>query len=107
MHVTSLEIILAVVAVFIVFGPKRLPERSQPREKAIKMEKERVNVRPGVPPQPALAPHTYAAGRAPSPLQLRAAERPLRPAGQVDETRPQFATKDVEGSPLPHEMLRV
>lgn len=105
MHVTSLEIILAVVAVFIVFGPKRLPER-QPKEKAIKAQKERVNVRPAPPVQPAVAPFTYAAGRAPSPLQLRAAERPLRPYGQ-DQTRPQFASKDVEGSPLPHEMLRV
>lgn len=106
MQVTELEIILAVVAVFIVFGPKKLPKR-QKREQAIKVEKERVNVRPAPPVQPAVAPFTYAAGRAPSPLQLRAAERPLPAYGQTDQTRPQFANKDVEGSPLPHEMLRV
>lgn len=38
----------------------------------------------------------YAAGRAPSPLTLRAAEKPM-----------QFAQQGEEGSPLPHELLRV
>ncbi len=38
----------------------------------------------------------YAAGRAPSPLTLRAAEKPM-----------QFAQEGKDGSPLPHELLRV
>ena len=88
MQVTSLEIVLAVVAVFVVFGPKELPRRNK-KPTPIKVEqRERATY---VPP----APSQYAAGRAPSPLQLRAAERP------------QFAAGDLEGSPLPHELLRV
>jgi hypothetical protein len=100
MHVTSLEIILAVVAVFVVFGPKELPGRKQKSQatKAVRVEKERVPVRPL---QPIVAsPSQFAAGRAPSPLQLRDAERPMK-------REPQFAHGDKDGSPLPHELLRV
>jgi hypothetical protein len=101
MHVTSLEIILAVVAVFVVFGPKELPQRNK-KPQAIKLaERERVPLVQRMPSQ-------YAAGRAPSPLQLRAAERPMRTPGQVAAPdRPQFADGDRDGSPLPHELLRV
>lgn len=101
MHVTSLEIILAVVAVFVVFGPKELPRRNK-KPAAIKVaQRERAPIVQRIPPQ-------YAAGRAPSPLQLRAAERPMRAPGQVVASeRPQFAAGDLDGSPLPHELLRV
>jgi hypothetical protein len=101
MHVTSLEIILAVVAVFVVFGPKELPKRNR-RPEAIKIknvERAPIDLR---------GPSEYAAGRAPSPLQLRAAENPMRSPGQVSASkRPQFAAGDRDGSPLPHELLRV
>lgn len=102
MHVTSLEIILAVVAVFVIFGPKELPRRHK-KSAAVKVaERERVPIVQRVPSQ-------YAAGRAPSPLQLRAAERPLRVARgeSIKDERPQFAAGDSDASPLPHEMLRV
>ncbi|MGH2958747.1 MAG: hypothetical protein ACRDKE_04020 [Solirubrobacterales bacterium] len=101
MEIGSLEIILAVVAVFVIFGPKELPRRSKKPE-AIKVKQvERVPLVERMPAQ-------YAAGRAPSPLQLRAAERPLRSPGQsMDNERPQFASGDRDGSPLPHELLRV
>jgi hypothetical protein len=100
MHVTSLEIILAVIAVFVVFGPKELPGRKkQPQTaRAVKVERERVPIRPLQPI--AASPSQFAAGRAPSPLQLRAAERPMN-------REPQFAHGDKDGSPLPHELLRV
>jgi hypothetical protein len=100
MHVTSLEIILAVVAVFVVFGPKEFPGRNNKSQtsKAIKVEKERVPIRPLQPV--AATPSQHAAGRAPSPLQLRDAERPMK-------RQPQFAHGDKGGSPLPHELLRV
>jgi hypothetical protein len=102
MHVTSLEIVLAVVAVFVIFGPKELPRREKKPEAIKVTERERA------PSLPSLPSH-YAAGRAPSPLQLRAAERPMRVAigESVKGERPQFATGDGEGSPLPHELLRV
>jgi hypothetical protein len=101
MEIGSLEIILAVVAVFVVFGPKELPRRSKKPE-VIKVEQvERVPLVQRMPSQ-------YAAGRAPSPLQLRAAERPMRAPGQVAQNeRPQFASGERDGSPLPHELLRV
>lgn len=108
MDVTPLHIILAVLAVFIIFGPKRLPGRKH-EEASVKVAKERVNVRPAQPilrAEPDFG-HGHAAGRAPSPLQLRAAERPLPPLGQPEGARPQFSKTDTEGSPLPHEMLRV
>lgn len=101
MEIGSLEIILAVVAVFVVFGPKELPRRGK-KPKAIKVKHvERAALVPRMPSQ-------FAAGRAPSPLQLRAAERPMRTPGQAasGET-PRFASGERDGSPLPHEMLRV
>lgn len=102
MHVTSLEIILAVVAVFVVFGPKELPRRGKKPEAIKVTERERAPIVQRMPSQ-------YAAGRAPSPLQLRAAERPMRVARgeSVKDERPQFATGERDASPLPHEMLRV
>lgn len=111
MDVTPLHIILAVVAVFLIFGPKRLPKREPKAQstKSIKVARERANARPAqpiLPSGPTFGPN-YAAGRAPSPLQLRAAERPLPPLGQPEGARPQFSKTDTEGSPLPHEMLRV
>lgn len=101
MEIGSLEIILAVIAVFVVFGPKELPRRNKKPE-AIKVEQvERVPLVQRMPSQ-------HAAGRAPSPLQLRAAERPMRTPGQpVQNERPQFASGERDGSPLPHELLRV
>ncbi|MBJ7353641.1 MAG: hypothetical protein JHC98_02355 [Thermoleophilaceae bacterium] len=102
MHITSLEIILAVVAVFVIFGPKELPRRNKKPAPIKITQRERA---PYVPK----APSQYAAGRAPSPLQLRAAERPLRVARgeSVKDERPQFAAGDSDASPLPHELLRV
>lgn len=107
MHITSLEIILAVAAVFIIFGPKRLPRRDK-KASVIKLEKERVPIRPishvhAASALPMTAHHSYASGRAPSPLQQRTMQDPPR----VGIDKPQFATKDTEASPLPHEMLRV
>jgi hypothetical protein len=107
MHITSLEIILAVVAVFVIFGPKRLPKRS-PKRRPVKLEKERVPVRslshiPAVSPLPLTAHHSYAAGRAPSPVGQRTVEQPPR----VGIDRPQFASGDAQASPLPHEMPSV
>ncbi|MBI2690879.1 MAG: hypothetical protein HYX29_02865 [Solirubrobacterales bacterium] len=101
MEIGSLEIILAVVAVFVVFGPKELPHRAK-KPQAVKVKQvERVPLVQRMPSQ-------HAAGRAPSPLQLRAAERPLRTPGQAaSDERPQFAAGDRDGSPLPHELLRV
>jgi hypothetical protein len=103
MHITSLEIILAVVAVFVVFGPKELPRREK-KPSAIKVaQKERAPYvyEPKVPSQ-------YAAGRAPSPLQLRAAEKPMvMNTATINRERPQFADGDRDASPLPHELLRV
>jgi hypothetical protein len=64
----------------------------------VKAEKERVPIRPLQPI--AASPSQFAAGRAPSPLQLRDAERPMK-------REPQFATGNNDGSPLPHELLRV
>lgn len=100
MEIGSLEIILAVVAVFVVFGPKELPRRDKKPE-AIKVKQvERA-------PLVRRMPSQHAAGRAPSPLQLRAAERPMRAPGQAAPVdRPQFAAGDRDGSPLPHELLR-
>lgn len=101
MEIGSLEIILAVVAVFVVFGPKELPRRNK-KPAAIKVKQvERASLVPRLPSQ-------YAAGRAPSPLQLRSAERPMRDTVQTaSDGRPRFASGDPDGSPLPHEMLRV
>jgi hypothetical protein len=101
MQVTTLEIVLAVVAVFIIFGPKRLPKLGG-RERAIKVEPMRVPIRP-TDHVPQAAPHTFAAGRAPSPLQQRAAGFDF----QSRERKPQFAYGEQDASPLPHEMLRV
>lgn len=98
MNVTWLEIVLAVVAVFIVFGPKRMPRRSR-APKAIKAPKERAPLRDLGHIQPPV-PHEYAAGRAPSPLRLRPAEQPMPVPGRVA----QFANGEREGSPLPHEL---
>ena len=96
MDVTPLHIILAVLAVFIIFGPKRLPGRKH-EEESVKLAKERVNVRPA---QPILrAEPDFGHGHA--------AERPLPPLGRPEGARPQFSKTDTEGSPLPHEMLRV
>jgi hypothetical protein len=100
MHVTSLEIILAVVAVFLVFGPKELPRREKKQVVKVK-QREWADYNAPVP-----GPSQYAAGRAPSPLQLRAAEKPLQ-LGELDKKRPQFAAGDRDASPLPHELLRV
>lgn len=101
MEIGSLEIILAVVAVFVVFGPKELPRRHK-KPQAVKVKPvERVPLVERMPSQ-------HAAGRAPSPLQLRAAERPMRMDGRADPNqRPQFASGDRDASPLPHELLRV
>jgi hypothetical protein len=102
MQITSLEIVLAVVAVFVVFGPMGLPrlkKKSEPMEVA-------PTVRTAYVPNP---PSQHAAGRAPSPLKLRADERPLGAAygERIPNDRPQFAVGNPEGAPLPHEMLRV
>jgi hypothetical protein len=103
MHVTSLEIILAVVAVFVVFGPKELPRRHN-KTTAVKVpQKERA---PYAYQQ--RVPARYAAGRAPSPLKLRAAETPVHLNTEPPQReRPQFATGDSDAAPLPHELLRV
>jgi hypothetical protein len=97
MHVTSLEIVLAVVAVFVIFGPKKLPGRSSSPAPIKVQQVERVPLTPRMPSQ-------YAAGRAPSPLKLRAAERPFT---MTEQKKRQFAPDNSEGSPLPHELLRV
>ena len=103
MQITSLEIILAVVAVFIVFGPKQLPNRSK-KPAAIKVKQvERVPIVQRIPSE-------YAAGRAPSPLQVRAADEAKRRASGQPASRdqkPQFAAGERDASPLPHELLRV
>ena len=101
MHITSLEIILAVVAVFVVFGPKELPRRDKKPQTIKVAQRERAPLVQRMPSQ-------YAAGRAPSPMQMRAAQDPMRAPGQLGATeRPQFAEGDRDGSPLPHELLRV
>jgi hypothetical protein len=98
MHVTSLEIILAVVAVFIVFGPKDLPRRKRQTE-AVKLDRrERAPIVPRLPSQ-------FAAGRAPSPLQVRSFDAPHQTReASADADRPQFAAGSGEGSLLPHEL---
>ena len=101
MQITSLEIILAVVAVFVVFGPKELPRRNKKPQPMKVAQRERAPIVHRMPSQ-------YAAGRAPSPLQLRPAADPMRATGQdAASERPQFAAGDRDGSPLPHELLRV
>lgn len=98
MHFSTLEIIIfAVVASFVVFGPKPNFRRNaaQAQPEAVVLG-DLDNVPPYV-SRYAEDGTKYAAGRAPSPLKLRAAARPLRPALQ-------FAIADLDGSPLPHEL---
>jgi hypothetical protein len=100
MHISALEVIVfAVVAGFALFGPKPNFRRqaAQPQQQATKIVP--MEVVPEYVSRYAADGSIYAAGRAPSPLKLRAAERPL-PAPPVR----QFAYANLEGSPLPHEL---
>lgn len=114
MQVTWLEIVLAVVAVFIIFGPKRLPRRGAGK-RVVRAEKERLPVRDISHIQPVVQPYTDAAARAPSPLQERWVERSLptangpsrtgsAPAEPSPDGTTRFAGGQTEGSPLPHEL---
>ncbi|MGH2905285.1 MAG: Sec-independent protein translocase subunit TatA/TatB [Solirubrobacterales bacterium] len=99
MGITPLELGLAVLAVFIVFGPKKLPSFKRPAVH-VPVERER-NFN--------FAPSQYAAGRAPSPV----AQRRIGAHGAPEDH--QFAMAFGSGSaggsgqrlspaPLPHEL---
>jgi hypothetical protein len=91
MQVTPLELGLAVAAIFIAFGPKRLPSF---KKKSPAIEMARRN----------LAPSQYAAGRAPSPLQVARAQRANGPAHQFAMADASQPTLQWRPAPLPHEL---
>lgn len=85
MEITALELALAVVAVFIVFGPKRMPRTKSGASPAKHATVETTVLRPAYP----------AARRAPSPLQARPASRA--------QPQYQFGSAQSQGAALPHE----
>lgn len=96
MDTPTLVLIAIVLATFAIFGPKpNFKKEKQPKTIKVK-QVEHAPALPPLVPESRLGTYAsqYAAGRAPSPLQTRAA----RPA-------PQFALAG-EKAPLPHEFSR-
>jgi hypothetical protein len=88
MHVTPLELGLAVAILVVAFGPKKLPQFNKQEE----IEKVDLSM---------LAPRYHAAARAPSPLSVERASVDFvpRPRKVAAEAPYQYA----QASKLPHE----
>ena len=93
MQITPLELGLAVAAIVVAFGPRKLPNFKRPSVE--------VAAAPTASSRP-LVPSQFAAGRAPSPLSMSVAHD-AAPAHQFAVADESAATPRWRPAPLPYE----
>ena len=93
MQITPLELGLAVAAIVVAFGPKKLPSFKKPSVEVAAM--------PATPSRP-LVPSQFAAGRAPSPLSMSVAHN-AEPAHQFAVADDSAPSPQWRPAPLPYE----